>query len=155
MSQLLLLIVINIGFGFAVGGIDNAAHLGGLFAGLWLGGLIPPSGVPTLATMWLRPATGPRPTSVGAAALATATPPTARRVTTPRALTWLGVGVVAIVVIVGVLIGTPTLERRSHRRAGGLRVAVGALAVTGRVLSGASALAASSPRSSTAATSAR
>ena len=72
MSQLLLLIVINIGFGFAVGGIDNAAHLGGLFAGLWLGGLIPPSGVPTLATMWLRPATGPRPTSVGAAALATA-----------------------------------------------------------------------------------
>ena len=28
--------------------------------------------------------------------------------TTPRALTWLGVGVVAIVVIVGVLIGTPT-----------------------------------------------
>ena len=108
MSQLLLLIVINIGFGFAVGGIDNAAHLGGLFAGLWLGGLIPPSGVPTLATMWLRPATGPRPTSVGAAALATAAPPTARRVTTPRALTWLGVGVVAIVVIVGVLIGTPS-----------------------------------------------
>ena len=155
MSQLLLLIVINIGFGFAVGGIDNAAHLGGLFAGLWLGGLIPPSGVPTLATMWLRPATGPRPTSVGAAALATATPQTARRVTTPRALTWLGVGVVAIVVIAGVLIGTPSW---SDVHLGGLAVSAslsGPWPSSAGLLSGASALAASSPLSSTAATSAR
>ncbi len=155
MSQLLLLIVINIGFGFAVGGIDNAAHIGGLFAGLWLGGLIPPSGVPTLATMWLRPATGPRPTSVGAAELATAAPPTARRVTTPRALTWLGVGVVAIVVIVGVLIGTPTWI---DVQLGGLVVSA-SLSVPGPslvwLLSGASAAAASSPLASTAATSAR
>ena len=154
MSQLLLLIVINIGFGFAVGGIDNAAHLGGLFAGLWLGALIPPSGVPTLATMWIRPATGPRPTSVGAAALATAAPPAARRVTTPRALTWLGVGVVAIVVIVGVLIGTPSWI---DVHIGGLVVSA-SLSVPPSVslpISGASAAVASSPLASTAATSAR
>ncbi len=108
MSQLMFLILINVAFGFAVGGIDNAAHLGGLFAGLWLGALIPPSGVPTLATMWLRPTAGPRPTSIATASLATATPPVAKRFTAPRSLTWLGVAVVAVVVLVGVLIGTPS-----------------------------------------------
>ncbi len=155
MSQLLFLIVINIGFGFAVGGIDNAAHLGGLFAGLWLGGLIPPSGVPTLATMWMRPATGPRPTSVGAAALASAVPPAARRVTAPRALDWIGVGVIAIVVIVAVLIGTPTwLGVQIGGLAGSASLALPAPLLAGLV-SGASAAWASSPLASTAATIAR
>ena len=155
MSQLLFLIVINIGFGFAVGGIDNAAHLGGLFAGLWLGGLIPPSGVPTLATMWMRPATGPRPTSVGAAALASAVPPAARRVTAPRVLDWVGVGVIAIVVIVAVLIGTPTwLGVQIGGLLGSASLALPAPPLAGLV-SGASAAWASSPLASTAATIAR
>ncbi len=57
MSRLMILVVINVAFGFAAGGlIDNAAHLGGLAAGLFLGALIPPTGVPTLSSMWQRPA---------------------------------------------------------------------------------------------------
>ena len=40
-GQLGMLILINIVFGFAIPGIDNAAHLGGLAAGLWLGALMP------------------------------------------------------------------------------------------------------------------
>jgi rhomboid protease GluP len=56
MSQLLVLVVINIVFGFASGNrIDNAAHLGGLAAGLWLGALVPPTRVPTLSSLWQRP----------------------------------------------------------------------------------------------------
>ena len=56
LNQLVFLIVVNIAFGFASGGsIDNAAHLGGLAAGLWLGALVPPTGVPTLSTLWRRP----------------------------------------------------------------------------------------------------
>ena len=44
-AQLGVLILINIVFGFASGGsIDNAAHLGGLAAGVWLGALVPPTG---------------------------------------------------------------------------------------------------------------
>ena len=54
-SQLMFLVVINIVFGFASGGtIDNAAHLGGLAAGLWIGALVPPTGVPTMSSLWQR-----------------------------------------------------------------------------------------------------
>ena len=54
-NQLVVLIIINIVFGFASGGqIDNAAHLGGLAAGLWLGALVPPTKVPTLSSLWQR-----------------------------------------------------------------------------------------------------
>ena len=57
MSQLLMLVVINIVFGFASSGaIDNAAHLGGLAAGLWIGALVPPTGVPTMSSLWQRAA---------------------------------------------------------------------------------------------------
>jgi rhomboid protease GluP len=92
MSQLLFLIVINIAFGFASGGsIDNAAHLGGLAAGLWLGALLPPTGVPTLSALWHQP--GVARTGVG-------------RATAPLYVTVLGLGVVGVVVAVGVLFGT-------------------------------------------------
>ena len=52
-GQIGTLIVINLAFGFLAGGvIDNAAHIGGLLAGLWLGFLFVPGRVRTLRTMW-------------------------------------------------------------------------------------------------------
>lgn len=50
------LIMINLVIGFLIPNIDNLAHLGGLAAGFWLGFLIPPGRVPTLGSMWQRPA---------------------------------------------------------------------------------------------------
>ena len=47
--QLGMFAIINLAFGFLVGGmIDNAAHVGGLIAGLWLGFVVPPGKVPSL-----------------------------------------------------------------------------------------------------------
>jgi membrane associated rhomboid family serine protease len=60
-SQIGILIVINLVIGFGVGGIggigaiDNAAHVGGLLVGAWLGFVIPPRGAATLASFWQRP----------------------------------------------------------------------------------------------------
>jgi len=51
-GQLGTLILINLVFGFVVPGIDNAAHIGGLVAGLWLGFLLVPGRVPTLRSLW-------------------------------------------------------------------------------------------------------
>jgi membrane associated rhomboid family serine protease len=91
-SQLMALIVINIVFGFASGGsIDNAAHLGGLAAGLWLGALIPPTGVPTMSSLWHKP--GESRAAVG-------------RATAPGYVFALGIAVVGVVVIAGLAIGT-------------------------------------------------
>ena len=89
-SQLGMLIVINLAFGFALPGIDNAAHLGGLAAGLWLGVLIPPTRVQTLASLWQRGG------EAGAAHVA--------RV--PIFASVIAFGVVAIVVVAGLLVGT-------------------------------------------------
>ena len=51
--QLGTIVVINLVFGFAVGGgIDNAAHIGGLVAGLWLGLFVPPGRVRTMRDFW-------------------------------------------------------------------------------------------------------
>jgi rhomboid protease GluP len=58
--QLGMIVVINLAFGFLAGGtIDNAAHIGGLLAGLWLGFVVPPGRVPTLGSVWQRPAGQP------------------------------------------------------------------------------------------------
>ncbi len=53
-SQVGLLIVINLAAGFlgVFGNVDNAAHVGGLAAGVWLALAIPPGQVPTLASLW-------------------------------------------------------------------------------------------------------
>lgn len=57
--QLGMFVVINLAFGFltSVGGfnIDNAAHIGGLLTGLWLGFVVPPGKVPTLQSAWQHP----------------------------------------------------------------------------------------------------
>ena len=53
--QLGTLVVINLAIGFlAAGAIDNAAHIGGLLAGLWLGFVVPPGRAPTLRSLWQR-----------------------------------------------------------------------------------------------------
>ena len=53
-TQIGMLIVINllIGFGLLGGIVDNAAHVGGLLAGLWLGFILVPGNVPTLDSLW-------------------------------------------------------------------------------------------------------
>ena len=58
--QLGMFVIINLIFGFVseAGGvrIDNAAHVGGLIAGLWLGFVVPPGKAPTLRPASQRPA---------------------------------------------------------------------------------------------------
>jgi rhomboid protease GluP len=54
--QLGMITIINLAFGFIVGGsIDNAAHVGGLVAGLWLGLVVPPGRAKTLQSSWTLP----------------------------------------------------------------------------------------------------
>jgi membrane associated rhomboid family serine protease len=88
-GQIGMLIVLNLVLGFAMGArIDNAAHIGGLVAGLWLGVLIVPGRVPTLRSMWRRPA-GQEASTLP-----------------PFALPALGVGALVVVLAVGIVIGT-------------------------------------------------
>ncbi|CAN5611415.1 hypothetical protein BH20CHL7_BH20CHL7_13440 [soil metagenome] len=88
--QLGMLILINIAFGFAVPGIDNAAHLGGLAAGLFLGALVPPTAVQTMTSLWQR---------AGEAG-------TAHVARVPAVILVIGLAVVAAVVIAGLIVGT-------------------------------------------------
>jgi len=89
-QQLGGLILINILFGFAIPGIDNAAHLGGLATGLWLGALLAPTNVKTLTTGWQ----GARDSVLG------------RLASVPWALALVALGVVALVVVAGLIVGT-------------------------------------------------
>ncbi len=101
-GQIGMLILINLAFGFASGGsIDNAAHLGGLVAGLWLGALVLPTGVPTLSSLWQRPSVGAVPTRGQPGG-----PP-------PAYMAAIGIGVVAIVVAAGLAVGTAERQSRT------------------------------------------
>ena len=50
--QLGSIVLINLVLGFSVPAIDNAAHIGGLVAGLWLGFFVPPGRARTLRSFW-------------------------------------------------------------------------------------------------------
>src|SRR5215210_1620230 len=89
-SQIGFLILVNIGLGFAISNIDNAAHLGGLAAGLLLGALVPPTGVQTMGTLWQRPEDGRA----------------AHRAAVPIIAPVIAVGAVAIAVVAGLIVGT-------------------------------------------------
>lgn len=97
LGQIGPIVAINLVFGLLNAGfIDNSAHVGGLLGGLWLGYLIAPRGVPTLAGLWQRPSptqgtlgpAGGEPSSAGVALRA------------------LGVIALVVVLAVGVLVGT-------------------------------------------------
>ncbi len=51
--QLGSIVFINLAFGFLFAGtIDNAAHIGGLVAGIWLGTFVPPGRIRTMRDFW-------------------------------------------------------------------------------------------------------
>jgi membrane associated rhomboid family serine protease len=110
------LIVLNLllGFGFAgIGaGIDNAAHVGGLVAGLWLGFLLVPGRVPTLSSLWQGPAGSDLVSRPGAGLL---------RV--------LGILALVVAIVLGVALGTEA--RRGRTAAHDDRTATGAPAADG------------------------
>jgi membrane associated rhomboid family serine protease len=88
-GQLGMLILFNILFGFVVPNIDNAAHIGGLLTGLWLGAAIAPTRVETTASFL------PRTTTADS-----------RGVGVPIAISILAVVAVLVVVAAGVFYGT-------------------------------------------------
>ena len=88
--QLGFLVLINIVFGFSIRGIDNAAHLGGLATGLWLGAMLPPTRVQTAASFWQRAGD----TALGQLARM------------PLAIPIVALGVVVIAVVLGLMLGT-------------------------------------------------
>jgi membrane associated rhomboid family serine protease len=90
-GQIGTLILINLALGFAISGIDNSAHIGGLLAGLWLGFIFVPGRVATLRNLWQRPGD-----SAAGAALLPA----------------IGVAALVCVLAVGVVVGTATWRAR-------------------------------------------
>jgi membrane associated rhomboid family serine protease len=108
MSQIGGLVVLNliIGFGFdALGaGIDNAAHVGGLLAGLWLGFVLPPIRA-TLASYWQQPGAQGSSGATGSGAAATAGATAANR-RLAGIVRLLGVAAAAGVIVGAVIVGS-------------------------------------------------
>jgi membrane associated rhomboid family serine protease len=100
-GQIGVLIVINLIIGFTIPRIDNAAHIGGLVAGIWLGFLIVPGKVATLRSMFVRPGgTGPGGTGPGGSS------PGARPAAQGMALPILGIGLLIVLITLGLILGT-------------------------------------------------
>ncbi len=95
-AQIGALILFNLILDFTVGAssIDNFAHLGGLLAGAWLGFVLVPRGVPTLASGWIRTNGLPGPTGL----------PTDPR--TANLLRIVAVVALLAVCVVGVILGS-------------------------------------------------
>ncbi len=101
-QQLGVLILINIVFGLASAGqIDNAAHLGGLAAGLWLGAMLRPTKVATLASGWTIPGRAPAAAGGVGGPVVNPTPEGAARLLMPFVL-----AVVVVVLVAGIALGT-------------------------------------------------
>jgi hypothetical protein len=121
MGQLGMLILINLIIGLVIPRIDNAAHVGGLVAGLWLGFLIVPGRVPTLRSLWTRP-TSAGGTFGGAAGGGGPTDGPAER---SMLLPMLGVAALIVVLVVGIVLGTEARRiGRASSTADGGQVAV-------------------------------
>jgi membrane associated rhomboid family serine protease len=88
--QIGMLVVVNILFGLAIPGIDNAAHIGGLVTGLWIGTMLPPTRVKTDSSLWQRM----RETAFGQLAQV------------PWAIPTVTLGIVVIFVVAGLILGT-------------------------------------------------
>jgi membrane associated rhomboid family serine protease len=100
MSQIGVLVLINLAIGFGLGAlvganIDNAAHVGGLLAGIWLGLALRPIRS-TLASFWQRPAA---PGGVMAQSSASA------RRSIENAMRLLAVAALAALIVAAVLLG--------------------------------------------------
>ncbi|MBF6604084.1 MAG: rhomboid family intramembrane serine protease [Chloroflexi bacterium] len=98
LTQVGSLIVINLLLGFGLAGsgtvnIDNAAHIGGLLGGLWLGLILLPAGAPTLSSFWQQ-ADGTR---------------GSKRVA--PLVQVVGIAALAVVVVVGLVIGDEAVRR--------------------------------------------
>jgi rhomboid protease GluP len=63
-GQIGMLIALNLVLGFTIPNIDNAAHIGGLLAGAWLGFVLVPRGA-TLSGLWQPPGTQAAAPTVG------------------------------------------------------------------------------------------
>ena len=99
-AQIGSLIVLNLVLGFTLGAgsIDNFAHVGGLLAGAWLGFVLVPQGVPTLASGWVRTNGLPVPTDPRAT----------------DALRLLAVVALLVLCVVGVIIGSDPSRFAPH-----------------------------------------
>ena len=106
-GQIGMLIVINLFLGFSIPNIDNAAHIGGLLAGAWLGFILVPRGA-TLSSFWQRP--GAPPTSASTPlgpAGPTSDPGRGTRAGGDQLLRAAGVLAVVAVIAVAVAFGRP------------------------------------------------
>lgn len=87
-TQIGVLILVNLFIGFTARGIDNAAHIGGLIAGCWLGFAVIPRDALTLSAFWSGGVGQP-----------------GRRGPRPGLMALIGFGVVALAVAIAVMLG--------------------------------------------------
>ncbi|HEV8516766.1 MAG TPA: rhomboid family intramembrane serine protease [Candidatus Limnocylindrales bacterium] len=107
-SQIGILIVFNLALGFGLGRfIDNAAHIGGLVAGAWLGLAIRPRGMPTSSRLWQNTRPG------GARSAPGGGPESRFAPTTELLVSLIAILLLVAVIGLGVAYGTATFEGRA------------------------------------------